>query len=1221
MFLMPMSAVGFGAYSAVTGYEPAGALWLDDAPMSLSWTPAATPTGSQRIMTFSWWQKITNVSDSWQMVFGNSGSGYVGTYQNSGDHYFSYTDVNGSTAYFVTSNRMFRDPTAWQHFCLSINSNTTASLALEVNGVAHTSFSASTLANNANLDFTKNGVTHFIGLQSSGSSNGFEGYLADVILIDGQKLAASNFGETDKDTGIWVPKDPSELTFGNNGFWLDFSDGTEIGRDASTSVARITSSDYIGDMTSSGGLAAAFNNAVEGQSSSAKTGAAASYYIGQDHGSGNSKIVTGFRLFGPNDARFSNNATHTLKLYGSDSAPSNNTDGTQLWTGSLDDTASSGTIKEVNSSITTTTGYRYHWITVTDSDSGGSNAVSELQLFEGGTDLPNSFFTSSVGAYNIVVDGPVNNATKEITIYPSPESSRKNSNITLSNNDLTVDSGSATGYSVPLNIPLSSGRWQITATVNAIDTSNGGPGLGFAYTANYSNATNAAADPSNFFGMRIRGGPEIQCNNNSTSWNPDNSGTLSTGHTLTLLIDIAAGKAWALQNGTVLQDSSQASVGNPAVGTQTNPTFTFTADSSITLFMMATSSATITLNPTTVNSTYSDYLAITSTATGVGNYCTWNPTANGGDVTLSEGNQVMTAPNPNDNNFVYGTHAMRTGKWYMEFGFIRAVDFNDSGVYLVDQTFDFSSNGPHTTASDNQWGITLESNTQLDLRHSNSRTSNSSFTLPDGESWDYENDRLLMAFDADNKKVWFGMYDTDSSKSYWLENDGTFETTQQPSTAAPSFATTGVVSGEEFSGEGWYLCGHFNDNGNTGNKMRMYAREHEWVGTAPTGFKALATHNYAEPTVTDPSAYFFAKTYTGNSDSENPRNVTGFQDAAGNNITPDLVWIKSTSDGYSHTIWDSVRGFGNGKELMSDATSAEGSQANNNGNVSGVVAGGFTATESGSDSVYVNEQGKDYVAWMWKAGGSGSANTDGSTNYDSTVSVADHSGFSIVKWTSHSSVSSGTKVGHGMGKKPEIIIIKSTTQADNWHFWHKDLSGTGKYLKLNLNHGEADDSGNAWDGHANTNTSTFSVGDGGGSSWTNDANETYTAYCFARTPGLIGIGKYTGNASTDGPNIIIDDGASGFRPAFILEKRTDAAGAWYITDVARNTYNPVNLFLMADAANGDGTGTTSSGAYLDVTANGYKIRGTSSGQEYNRSGTYIYLAFAETPFGLNNRAR
>ena len=139
------------------------------------------------------------------------------------------------------------------------------------------------------------------------------------MYLDGQAIQAgdiaiTDLGETDSDTGIWVPKDPSGLTFGNNGFWLDFGDGSDVGRDASTSVTKITSATYIGDMTSSGGLKAAFNNAVEGQSSSAKTGAAASYYIGQDHGSGNSKTVTGFRLFGPNDARFSNDATHTLKL-------------------------------------------------------------------------------------------------------------------------------------------------------------------------------------------------------------------------------------------------------------------------------------------------------------------------------------------------------------------------------------------------------------------------------------------------------------------------------------------------------------------------------------------------------------------------------------------------------------------------------------------------------------------------------------------------------------------------------------------------------------------------------------------------------------------------------------------------------------------------------------------------------------------------------------------
>ena len=89
-----------------------------------------------------------------------------------------------------------------------------------------------------------------------------------------------------------------------------------------------------------------------------------------------------------------------------------------------------------------------------------------------------------------------------------------------------------------------------------------------------------------------------------------------------------------------------------------------------------------------------------------------------------------------------------------------------------------------------------------------------------------------------------------------------------------------------------------------------------------------------------------------------------------------------------------------------------------------------------------------------------------------------------------------------------------------------------------------------------------------------------------------------------------------------MEKRTDAAGAWYITDVARNTYNPINFSFLAEGTNADVTGTSSSGAFLDATANGYKIKGTSTGQEYNiGNGKYIYVAFADQSFPLQGRAR
>ena len=122
------------------------------------------------------------------------------------------------------------------------------------------------------------------------------------------------------------------------------------------------------------------------------------------------------------------------------------------------------------------------------------------------------------------------------------------------------------------------------------------------------------------------------------------------------------------------------------------------------------------------------------------------------------------------------------------------------------------------------------------------------------------------------------------------------------------------------------------------------------------------------------------------------------------------------------------------------------------------------------------------------------------------------------------------------------------------------------------------------------------------------------AYCFARTPGFIGIGKYTGNNSTNGTNVIIDDGASGFKPAWVMIKRNEDGYAWHIHNSGMASYNAVGYHLNANDA-----GVTSSTSRMDFTSNGFKLRTTNGG--YNASATYLYLAFAETPFGLNNRAR
>lgn len=120
----------------------------------------------------------------------------------------------------------------------------------------------------------------------------------------------------------------------------------------------------------------------------------------------------------------------------------------------------------------------------------------------------------------------------------------------------------------------------------------------------------------------------------------------------------------------------------------------------------------------------------------------------------------------------------------------------------------------------------------------------------------------------------------------------------------------------------------------------------------------------------------------------------------------------------------------------------------------------------------------------------------------------------------------------------------------------------------------------------------------------------HMAYCFARTPGLIGIGSYKGNGSSDGPYVVVDDGGSGFRPAWVMVKRSDGVTFWQVQDSARSPYNPCNKILQPSESDAEIPGVND----VDFTANGFKVRNTSGSWNTN-GGTYIYLAFAEYPFG------
>jgi hypothetical protein len=164
-------------------------------------------------------------------------------------------------------------------------------------------------------------------------------------------------------------------------------------------------------------------------------------------------------------------------------------------------------------------------------------------------------------------------------------------------------------------------------------------------------------------------------------------------------------------------------------------------------------------------------------------------------------------------------------------------------------------------------------------------------------------------------------------------------------------------------------------------------------------------------------------------------------------------------------------------------------------------------------------------------------------------------------------------------------------------------TSTSNYLLLNGT-GALGSVANSW-GSALPTSTVF----GFGSNVNVAANDNIIAYCFAPVEGFSAFGSYTGNGSADGPFIY-----TGFRPAWLLVKRSDAAYFWYIHDAERNTYNVLDKELYPNSSSAEVTATR-----LDFTSNGFKVRGTQVSQNAS-GGTYIYAAFAENPF-KNSLAR
>ena len=338
----------------------------------------------------------------------------------------------------------------------------------------------------------------------------------------------------------------------------------------------------------------------------------------------------------------------------------------------------------------------------------------------------------------------------------------------------------------------------------------------------------------------------------------------------------------------------------------------------------------------------------------------------------------------------------------------------------------------------------------------------------------------------------------------------------------------------------------------------------------------------AYSSITNPRNFMNPKLYAGNGSAGNAITGVGFQ--------PDLVWLKSRTNTEYQNWYDSIRGVT--KRLVSNLSSAETT-------LSGLTAFGTDGFTVGAADT-ANQNSNNFVSWNWKAGTafSNDASATGVGTIDSTASVNQTAGFSIVKYTG---TGSNATVAHGLGLAPEIMICKNLSATENWVVYVKSLGNT-KRLILDTTGAVGTDA--TIFNSTTPNTTVFGIGENAGA---NGNGHGQIAYCFSSVKGYSKIGSYVGNGNANGPFIY-----TGFAPAFFMLKRTDGTNSWRMWDNKRDPFNVRDSSINANESDAE---YTDASVYMDFVSNGVKFRTTGDNVS---GGNYIYMVFAENPFVAGN---
>jgi len=1213
----PEWSVGSNAFinNVITGVTLAAC--LDAASLRFKGNAYLTrlpATGNSQIFTWSGWIKRGGGFGTAQDLF----SAYYSTAYftifsiDAGDKLQYYNLVASAGRAWVASKGVLRDPNAWYHIVLSVNA-TTGWGRVYINGVDQTD----TLNPVANVASSINNpsTNHFIGVRGNGTGY-FNGYMSDVYFVDGQALTASDFGETDPDTGQWIPKQYAG-TYGTNGFHLTFANPASLGNDSSGGAKHWTPTNF--------GTTPGTTYDPMGDYASGSFGGSYST-LNQLHGynatvsAGNLTAVLGAAGWSPGTQAF-DAATDNVYFEAVATAWTGQnfaefgiipatypTGGTGYWSGpnvgylrdgqkrvnnsasafgasyTLNDVigvhVNAGTVTFYKNGVSqgaATTGLTGYWFpalflpssasTLTASINfgqrsfshtppAGARALNTYSMPAPAIVTPTAYFKTITytgnGSYQSIGTPPKLSGGANISSslrFRSAGSTYLNRTPAGTGTDLKTFT---IGLWFKRGIP-STGVAQVLASTNTngfsaqLADSAGGVAdtlriynYNGGYTYHYVSAQHFR-DPSAWYHLVISvdttdavAADRVKIYINGvriTSWttqtNPSLNATSAWNDNVLSYVGRFVSPGNYFYDGyiadfynvdgqalppTAFGQFNSAGLWVPKAYTGTYGTNGFHLE-----FKNKSNTTAATLGADTSNNgnnwTPNNFSVAAGAADDVlrdapadysdgngdhANFATMNPLDKHANVTVSDGNLVMSTGAQANAISGRATTFVTSGKWYWEAHVAMAGTDNTAMIGVGNRAANLAS---YPGVDANAWSYFAYDGTKYNA------------AVGSAYGGTYANGTIIgTALDMDAGKVWFS-------------KNGVWQASGDPA------AGTGAA----FSGLVGPLTAIAGDGGTAGTATFTFNfGQRPFAYTPPTGFKGLNTYNIS------------------NTD-----------------FVPDLVWIKGRSGATDHAIYDTARGAT--LDLATNSTAAETAQSTG---LLGFNAGGFSV----GSLAKLNTSGATYVAWMFKKGVT--------------------PGFNVVTWTGDGT--NARQIAHSLGVAPAMIIHKAAGDGTYaWNSWHKGLNAD-YYNQLNTTVGQ-DNSVNIWPTAGIT--SSYFTTTSAAVKYNNMSGVRHVAYVFAEVPGFSKFGSYAGNGSADGPFV-----STGFKPAFVLIKRSDSTENWIMKDGMRLGYNPANYTVYPNLTAAEGND-----SQLDLVANGFKLRNTSAGGNVNGA-TYIYAAFAEQPF-------